>query len=526
MGSSLSFFTFMYLSFLLFCFQLTSSRQPLCHDKEHYALLRFKESLFIHHEYYYSDSACSTKTELWNLEGNGDCCSWEGVKCNVDTGYVIKLDLSSSCLYGSINSTSTLFHLVHLQWLSLAYNNFTNSKIPFGIMNLSRLSHLNLSHSYFSGKIPSEMLELSNLESLDLSGYWSFDLLRYELQLQQPGYGLQLQQPDLKSLVQKLTNLKVLDLSSVNNISSSQLEVLTNLSSLKFLSLQNCNLEGTIPSSLGNLYNLIHLDLSDNNFGGQIPLEMLDLSQLEYLDLSSNFNYLLGKRLQLRQPGGLRSLVDKLTNLKWLDLSDVNISSSIPDSLGNLSSLTHLSLRECQLQGQIPSEMLELSQLEYLDLSYNYDSSLEKTLQLRQPGGLRSLVDKLTNLKWLDLSWVNISSSIPDSLGNLSSLTHLSLYNCKLQGEIPSEMNIPSSIPNSLGNLSSLTYLDLHGCNLQGTIPSSIGSLTKLVHLDISRNNFRGELSVQTLSSVLGNLTHLNSLDLSYNNFSIGNSSS
>ncbi|TXG49326.1 hypothetical protein EZV62_025201 [Acer yangbiense] len=95
----------MYLSFLLFSFQFTSSRQPLCHDKEHSALLRFKESLFIR-KYYYS--TCSDKTELWNLEGNGDCCSWDGIKCNDDTHYVIKFDLNSSCPYGSINSTSTL----------------------------------------------------------------------------------------------------------------------------------------------------------------------------------------------------------------------------------------------------------------------------------------------------------------------------------------------------------------------------------------------------------------------------------
>ncbi|KAK4845682.1 hypothetical protein QYF36_007776 [Acer negundo] len=135
-----------------------------------------------------------------------------------------------------------------------------------------------------------------------------------------------LQQPDLKNLVEKLTNLKVLALSSVNNISSSQLEVLTNFSSLNFLSLRFCELEGQIPS------------------------EMLELSQLEYLDLSWNGDS-LGNLLKLRQTGGLRSLVDKLTNLKWLDLGYVNISSPLPDSLGNLSSLTHLSLRSCQLQG-------------------------------------------------------------------------------------------------------------------------------------------------------------------------------
>ncbi|KAK2633369.1 hypothetical protein Ddye_032578 [Dipteronia dyeriana] len=175
MGSSWSFFTFMNLCFLFFFLQLTasSSRKPLCHEVEHYALIQFKESLFIDKSWVQlgisNDPSAYCKTALWNLEENSDCCSWDGVECNEETGYVIKLDLSSSCLYGSINSTSTLFHLVHLQWLSLAHNDFNDSKIPSGIMNLSRLLHLNLSISHFSGQIPPEMLELSNLEFLDLS---------------------------------------------------------------------------------------------------------------------------------------------------------------------------------------------------------------------------------------------------------------------------------------------------------------------------------------------------------------------
>ncbi|TXG73728.1 hypothetical protein EZV62_002307 [Acer yangbiense] len=360
---------------MLFLFHVDSSRQPLCYDNERSALLRFKESLSINKSASGYPFAYS-KTSLWNLEEDGDCCLWDGVECNEDTGYVIKLDLTSSCLYGFINSTSTLFNLVHLQWLSLADNHFNGSKIPSEIKNLSKLSHLNLSYSVFSGQIPSEILELSKLESLALG----------------PDYDLELQKPGLESLVQKLTNLRVLDLHRVN-ISSSLPYVLTDLSSLNFLSLANCNLKGTILWSLGKLNNLTHLDLSDNKFQGtilyfldnlnnlahldlsgnefqgQIPSEMLELSQLEYLDLSGNSDS-IGNSLQLRQPD-LRSLVDKLTNLKWLDLNWVNISSSIPTSLGNLSSLTYLSLQDCQLQGTIPFSVGSLTKLVHLDISFN-----------------------------------------------------------------------------------------------------------------------------------------------------------
>ncbi|TXG49577.1 hypothetical protein EZV62_025452 [Acer yangbiense] len=255
----MGFFIFLYLSFLLFLFHPTSSRQPLCHDSERSALLRFKESFSIN-KFASGDTSAYSKTALWNLEEDGDCCSWDGVECNEDTGYVIELDLGSSCLYGSINSTNTLFNLVHLHWLSLADNNFNHSKIPSEIKNLSNLSHLNLSWSVFSGQIPSEILELSKLESLDLSRYSWFDR-NNELELQQPG---------LESLVQKLTNLRVLDLGGVN-ISSSLPHVLTDLSSLNFLSLANCQLKGIILSSFGNLKNLVHLDLSTNNLWGELP---------------------------------------------------------------------------------------------------------------------------------------------------------------------------------------------------------------------------------------------------------------
>ncbi|TXG55527.1 hypothetical protein EZV62_020783 [Acer yangbiense] len=349
----MSFFIFLYFSFMLFLFHYASSRQPLCHDGERSALLRFKESFSIDCKSASFDPSTYSKTEHWNLEEDmSDCCSWDGVECNEGTGYVIKLDLSSSCLYGHINSTSTLFNLVHLQWLSLADNYFNQSKIPCEMKNLSKLSHLNLSNSYFSGQIPSEILELSKLESLDLSGNLNW---------------LELQQPGLESLVQKLTNLRVLNLHKVN-ISSSLPYVLTDLSSLNFLSLANCNLKGTILWSFGNLNNLTHLDLSGNNFQGTIPSSLYNLANLAYLDLSyCNFSSLdpdssLGK---------LPASLGNLGSLEKLDLGFGDFSGQVPSSFSHLTKVKYLDLSGIHLVGDIPSCLMNLSQLSELYMCCN-----------------------------------------------------------------------------------------------------------------------------------------------------------
>ena len=106
---------FYLLSFLLMFHVISfSSVQPLCHDHERSNLLQFKESFVINQSASFDPSAYP-KVASWTLEGN--CCSWDGVECDEVTGHVIGLDLNSSCLYGSIDSNSSLFHLVHLQRL-------------------------------------------------------------------------------------------------------------------------------------------------------------------------------------------------------------------------------------------------------------------------------------------------------------------------------------------------------------------------------------------------------------------------
>ncbi|GFZ07062.1 hypothetical protein Acr_18g0012320 [Actinidia rufa] len=295
---------------------------PLCHEGESSALLQFKHSFFIN-EHASRDRFAYPKVESWKLEGNtSDCCSWDGVECDHNTGHVIGLNLSSSFLCGSIDANSSLLSLVHLRRLNLADNHFNYSRIPSGVRRLSRLTSLNLSRSSLIGSIPSEILDLSLLISLDLSK--NFD--------QRNPRFWELQIPSPTNLVQNLTNLKELYLSGVY-IPTTIPDILANMSSLTAIDLANCGLYGEFPRSIFQLPNLKILRAGFNqNLTGSLPEFQSSSSRLERSDLSGN----------------------------------------LPSSLGNLTQLTVLELRVNKFSGQIPFSLANLSQLTTLALGRNY----------------------------------------------------------------------------------------------------------------------------------------------------------
>ena len=89
------------------------------------------------------------------------------------------------------------------------------------------------------------------------------------------------------------------------------------------------------------------MDLQGSGFAGQIPAEIFQLSKLVYLDLELNL-------LKLQNPG-LQSLVEKFPNMEELYLTQVDISSTVPNNMANLTSLTSLEIEECGLHGEFPA---------------------------------------------------------------------------------------------------------------------------------------------------------------------------
>ncbi|XP_049389266.1 receptor-like protein Cf-9 homolog [Solanum stenotomum] len=235
----------------------------------------------------------------------------------------------------------------------------------------------------------------------------------------------------------------------------------------------------------------------------------------------------------------------QLSNLKRLDLSCNNFTGSlISPKFGEFSSLTHLDLSGTGFTGLMPTEISHLSKLHVLRFSGLYDLSLG-------PHNFELLLKNLTQLRELNLDYVNISSTIPQNFS--SYLKYLQLPQTNLCGVLPERVfhlsdlefldlssnslltvrfpttkwnssaslmklylyhvNISDRIPESFSHLTSLLVLGMSDCNLSGSITKPLWNLTNIEFLDLGNNHLKGPIS---LFSRFGKLTELS---LKNNNF-------
>ncbi|GAB4834917.1 hypothetical protein Ancab_039983 [Ancistrocladus abbreviatus] len=390
-----SFLKFFCLIILCIIPKSFSSKRPLCHGNERAALLQFKASLSIS-EFASTHPFAYPKTKSWGWTGNGsDCRLWEGIECDIASGHVTILNLSSSFLSGSIHLNSSLFHLVYLHTLNLADNNFRSSLIPTKISRLSSLKNLNLSLSGFYGQVPIEIGQLSNLLSLDLSRN-----------------SLKLKQPSLKTLLESFSSLEVLVLDEVS-ISSRVPKMLANLTSLRTISLENCRLHGAFPKGVFLMPNLKALYLYNNsNLVGHLP-EFRNASKLRVLKLGMT-----------AFSGRIPTSIGNLRLLTSFSINQCNFLGPIPYSLGKLTKLTNLQLAFNQFEGQIPPLLANLTKLEHLVLSDNMLT-----------GEIPSFLANFTNLSFLELGDNNLHGSIT-WISNLQNLVSLDLLGITLAGPV------------------------------------------------------------------------------------------
>ncbi|CAL5009915.1 unnamed protein product [Urochloa decumbens] len=467
----------------------------LCHPDQAKALLQLKKS--------FSFSRSTTRLSSWR--NGSDCCLWEGVACDVSSGYVTVLDLNNRGLY-SHGLDPALFNLRSLRRLDPSMNDI-GGNIPPGFERFAFLTHLNLSNLGLYGEIPIGISKLVSLFSLDLSSHLDNQYICDPGPNNYIGAKYLYKSSSLDTLVANLSNLRELYLDSVDLSCSGEewgIALARSVPFLEVLSLAYCGLHAPIHKSLSRFGSLIVVNLQGNIFmaPGLFPVFFMDLINLTTLQLPS---------ANLEGSFPPRSFQSK--NLRVLDLSDnPYLSGHFPD-FSDTSSLEILRLERTNFSYARPMSSSNFKSLKNLSLDGNLSVDF-----LSSFGGLGSLCQ-------LDLALVDSVSelgSIFSWIGHHKSLTSLKLFGCNFSGITPTLLvsnfktlkslrmvscKLPRLVLHSVGNLVGLQTLEMTGCTTYGSMPSSIGNLTNLRNLCINHCGFLGPMP-----AAIGKLTNLRNM--------------
>ncbi|GMN52789.1 hypothetical protein TIFTF001_021935 [Ficus carica] len=439
------------------------------------------------------------------------------------------LDLSFNQLSVSIYQWVFSFSrsLVHLDlssnalvYLSLSSNKF-EGPIPEALGNLTKLTYLDLGSNNLDGELPNSLGNLCMLRELSAGGNNLSGLLPFELTQSFP----------------RCTFNSLVFLGLENNRFGGSLPNLTIFPSLKGVILSGNQYNETVPETIGQLPQLESLQLDGNSLEGVITeAHFSKLTKLCSLDLSDNsltlkindhwvppfqLDSILLRSCKLAQfPRWLQTQI----KFSWLDISNSEISDSIPDWLWDISpKCWMMDLSNNQIHGKIKSYSLEFQGLPMIDLSSNkLEGSIPSflfnvgalNLSTNRFSRLSSIcnVTNVSPLSFLDISFNQLSGDIPDCWSPFKELKVLSLANNKLSGEIPISIgsiteietlhlgnnSLTKELTSSMKNCTNLMALGVEENRLEGPIPTWIGeSLTELIVLSLRSNHFSGSIPSQ-----------------------------
>ncbi|KAJ9678774.1 hypothetical protein PVL29_020848 [Vitis rotundifolia] len=295
-------------------------------------------------------------------------------------------------------------------WFLDVSNNYMSGEIPKWMPNMTDLGTLILRNNSFHGQVPHEF---TRLEFLDLSDNLfsgslpslSVSKILVHVHLKGNKFTGSIPEDFLNS-----SELLTLDLGG-NNLSGNNPKSFSALSSLRIFSLRDNNFKGQIPNFLCQLNKISIMDLSSNDFSGPIPQCFRNLSfgnrgfnKDVFRQNSINMGlervviYIYRKsRIErdfysMHERGGEKNnhqqdkqdqfeFITKnrhntykgniLNFMSGLDLSCNNLTGDIPYELGQLSSIHALDLSYNNLSGEIPSELAGLNFLAVFSVAHN-----------------------------------------------------------------------------------------------------------------------------------------------------------
>ncbi|KAL7095274.1 hypothetical protein ACP275_10G013500 [Erythranthe tilingii] len=395
------------------------------------------------------------------------------------------IDLDNNLLGGNI--PSNLFALPFLQSLDLSNNKFDGPIQE--VSNLSSsLDMIDLRYNHLEGPIPKFFSQLDVLTTLLLSSKFFNGTVQLEMF-----------PPSLFSLDLSFNNLSIV---SVDSNSSLPL-----LPQIFDLGLSSCKLKKFPQLSKGST--LTYLDLSSNQLKGQIPNWIWEIGNGSLKRVNLSFNMLDDFQKPYKFPPYLNILDLHFNRLQgklpipplvsdYVDFSFNYFSNSIPNDIGNfIPTAIFFSVSNNNLIGEIPTSICNASYLQVLDLSGNALN-----------GSIPSCLPNMNfQLGVLSLASNNLSGDIPDTFADKCSLKTLDLENNVLTGKIPG----------SLVNCSFLEVLNIGNNRIEDTFPCMLTKMGLRV-LILRSNRFHGELLC--CFATTQEWPNLQIIDISHNNFS------
>ncbi|GAA3767701.1 leucine-rich repeat domain-containing protein [Flavobacterium ginsengiterrae] len=362
-----------------------------------------------------------------------------------------------------------------------------------------------------------------------------------------------------------LRNLSLYAGNYSKNLSTTDLNVLSELQSLETLDLQYCRIASAIPSSWSKLKKLKTINIYGNSITG-LPEELGEIESLVTLEAGSNqiksipasvgnLENLVTLNFYSNQIGTLIKELENVTTLKTLDLSSnsVSVISALLSSTVNLS----LNSQNINVEGIIYTgsdlKIENLPNTVYYNRTKNDFSSrrtysvyvggnqIGNSITVAADGSITIPASYLSSIKTGDQFYIYQNYDYND--GGIAHYTRINFVNVKVdQPKIPDlEYQALVDIYNAMGganwnNKWNIAENNLHEgawygvsienghisgisfnntWNVSGAVPASISNLKYLKNLSFYAGNYSKDLSTTDLS-VLAELESLEFLDLRY----------
>jgi Leucine-rich repeat (LRR) protein len=294
------------------------------------------------------------------------------------------------------------------------------------------------------------------------------------------------------------------------------------------INLSNNNLTGVLPSAVLSLARRTETDFLLNIGGNKLNFESAE----DFVGQIANFTYSPQAKIYATRTESILQTESitfnsqtegNFNNYQWYKNQALITGATNPTFTIPNTAISDAGIYTCKITNTIATQLtLERNPINLVIQGFvNPTDSIALVTIFEETGGTTDWINPwdLTQpvatwegvtisgnkIRELDLSSRNMTGTLPNVFDAefFSELRYLSLFNNKLEGQIPV----------SIGAITTLTYLDLDKNNFEGSVPTSFGNLVNLQALWLSRNN------LTNLPDEIGNMRSLKTLYLNDNKF-------